>query len=69
MDKHETQLLDRLKDYYQAKIDMEKAIIDIEEILLLYEFDIDEVSQHYPVIREIYNHGKKRPVKKIRANL
>lgn len=69
MDIHEAKLLDRLKDYYRAKQDMEEAIKDIEEILLLYDFDIDEISHNHPVVQEIYNFKKKKPVERIRTNL
>lgn len=69
MDTHEAKLLDRLKDYYRAKQDMEEAIKDIEEILLLYDFDIDEISHHYPLVQEIYNSDKKNPIERIRTHL
>lgn len=69
MDIHEAKLLDRLKDYYRAKQDMEEAIKDIEEILLLYDFDIDEISHNHPVVQEIYNFKKKNPVERIRTHL
>lgn len=69
MDIHEAKLLDRLKDYYRAKQDMEEAIKDIEEILLLYDFDIDEISHNHPVVQEIYNFKKKNPIERIRTHL
>lgn len=69
MDTHEAKLLDRLKDYYRAKQDMEEAIKDIEEILLLYDFDIDEISHNHPVVQEIYNCKKKNPIERIRTHL
>ena len=69
METYEARLLDRLKDYYHAKKDMEEALLDIEEILLLYEFDIEEIAQKYPVLHEIKSTASKKSVGKIRTTL
>ena len=69
MDIHEAKLLDRLKDYYRAKQDMEEAIKDIEEILLLYEFNIEEITKKYPILEEAKANASKKSTRKIRAVL
>lgn len=69
MDMHEAKLLDRLKDYYTAKQDMEEALIEINELLLLYDFDIIEIAKKYPIINNLNHTDNKKKVKKIRTYL
>ena len=69
METYEARLLDRLKDYYNAKKDMEEALFDIEEILLLYEFDIEEITKNYPILEEVKANASKKSTRKIRAVL
>lgn len=66
---HEAKLLDRLKDYYTAKKDMEEALIEINELLLLYDFDIIEIAQKYPIINDLHNTDDKKKIKKVRTFL
>ena len=40
MDRHEAKLLDRLKDYYKIRKELEEIQEDIEEILSLYNFEV-----------------------------
>lgn len=40
MDRHEAKLLDRLNDYYKTKKELEEIREDIEEILVLYNFEV-----------------------------
>lgn len=69
MDIHEARLLDRLKEYYQAKKEMEECLRDIEELLLLYNFDIEEIAHNYPVLHEVHTPDSNKPKRKIRAKL
>ena len=69
MDRHEAVLLDRLKDYYHAKKDMEEALADIEEILLLYDFDIENIHQAYPSIDTIISADRETPIRRKRTPL
>lgn len=69
METYEARLLDRLKDYYHAKKDMEEALFDIEEILLLYEFDIEEITKKYPILKEAKTNASKKSARKIRTVL
>lgn len=69
MDIHEARLLDRLKDYYTAKKDMEEALIEINELLLLYDFDITNIAKQYPIIDNLYHTDEKKNTKKMRTYL
>ena len=67
MDIHEARLLDRLKDYQKLQRDMQECIEDIDELLLLYDFDLDAISKSYPVLRTIMMSSKRSPSKRIRS--
>lgn len=40
MDRHEAKLLDRLKDYYKTRKELDEIQEDIEEILSLYGIEV-----------------------------
>ena len=58
METYEARLLDRLKDYYNAKKDMEEAL-----------FDIEEITKNYPILEEVKANASKKSTRKIRAVL
>ena len=67
MDMHEARLLDRLKDYQKLQKELHQCTEDIEELLLLYDFDIEAITENYPVVRTIMQPSKKSPSKRIRS--
>ena len=67
MDIHEARLLDRLKDYQKLQRDLQECTEDIEELLLLYDFDIESITEKYPVIHTIMKPSKRFPSKRIRT--
>ena len=67
MDRHEARLLDRLKDYQKLQKELHQCTEDIEELLLLYDFDIEAITENYPVVRTIMQPSKKSPSKRIRS--
>ena len=67
MDTHEARLLDRLKDYQKLQKELHQCTEDIEELLLLYDFDIETITENYPVVRTIMQTSKRSPSKRIRS--
>lgn len=67
MDRHEARLLDRLKDYQKLQKEMQECTEDIEELLLLYDFDIESITKNYPVLRTVMKPSKKSPSRRIRT--
>lgn len=67
MDSQEIQLIDKLNRYSELQKELQKCTQDIEELLLLYNFDIDEISRTYPVIKEIYHSKKSNMTKRIKT--
>lgn len=67
MDRHEARLLDRLKDYQKLQKEMQECIEDIDELLLLYDFDIDSISSKYPILQTIKVSSKNSPLKRMRT--
>ena len=67
MDIHEARLLDRLNDYQKIHRELQECTEDIEELLLLYDFDIESISQKFPVIKTIQKSSSHTPSKRIRA--
>ena len=67
MDIHEARLLDRLKDYQKLQKEMQECTEDIEELLLLYDFDMEAITSKYPIVHTIMKPGKRSPSKRIRT--
>lgn len=67
MDIHEARLLDRLKDYQRLQQELHECTEDIEELLLIYDFDIESITSKYPVVRTIMKPSKRSPSKRIRT--
>lgn len=67
MDRHEARLLDRLKDYQKLQKEMQECIEDIDELLLIYDFDMDSITSKYPVLQTIRSSSKSSPLKRMRA--
>lgn len=67
MDIHEARLLDRLKDYQRLQQELQECTEDIEELLLLYDFDMGSIASKYPVVHTIMKPSKKFPSRKIRT--
>lgn len=67
MDIHEARLLDRLKDYQRLQQEMQECTQDIEELLLLYDFDMESITSKYPVVHTITKSSKRSPSKRIRT--
>lgn len=67
MDRNEARLLDRLKDYQKLQKELQDCTEDIEELLLLYDFDIETITSNYPVLKTIMTPSKQSPSKRIRA--
>lgn len=67
MDMHETRLLDRLKDYQRLQQELQECTQDIEELLLLYDFDMESITSKYPVVHTIMKPNKRFPSKRIRT--
>lgn len=67
MDRHEARLLDRLKDYQKLQKEMQECIEDIDELLLIYDFDMDSITSKYPVLQTIKAPSKSSPLKRMRA--
>lgn len=64
---HEARLLDRLKDYQKLQKEMQECIEDIDELLLIYDFDMDSITSKYPVLQTIKVPSKSSPLKRIRS--
>lgn len=67
MDMHETRLLNRLKNYQKLQKELHQCTEDIEELLLLYDFDIEAITNNYPVVHTIMQSSKRSPSKRIRS--
>ena len=68
MDIYEVELLNKLKDYYTHKNAMEDALTDIQNLLLLYDFDIYDIVEQYPIIDDLCTPNDKKANYKIRTH-
>lgn len=59
MEAREARLLDKLKRYEKLKKEIEECKQDIEELLLTYDFDLDEISNNFPAIHDFRTKSKR----------
>lgn len=59
MEAREARLLDKLKRYEKLKKEIKECRQDIEELLLTYDFNLDEISNDFPAIYDFKTKSKR----------